>query len=60
MKLIEEDEMNDFQRVLKRFKLSVEDFDLAQTDTTDSKTDEIYALAGFVLVTRRSTVGAGV
>jgi len=55
MKLIEQDEMNDFQRVLKRFQLSLEDFDLAETDTTDSKTDEILALTGFVVVTRIST-----
>jgi hypothetical protein len=29
MKLIEQDEKDDFQAVLKRFKLAVEDFDLA-------------------------------
>ncbi|VVC84001.1 transcriptional regulator [Sideroxydans sp. CL21] len=55
MKLIEQDEKDDFQRVLKRFKLSVEDFELAETDTTDSKTDEIFALTGFVVITQRST-----
>ena len=55
MKLIEQNEKDDFQEVLKRFKLSVEDFDLAETDTTDSKTDEIFALTGFVVVTQKST-----
>lgn len=55
MKLIEQDEKDDFQTVLKRFKLSVEDFELAETDTTDSKTDEIFALTGFVVITQRST-----
>jgi hypothetical protein len=55
MKLIEQDEKDDFQAVLKRFKLSVEDFDLAETDTTDSKTDEIFAFTGFVVVTQKST-----
>lgn len=55
MKLIEQDEKDDFQEVLKRFKLSVEDFDLAETDTTDPKTDEIFALTGFVVVTQKST-----
>ncbi len=55
MKLIEQDEKDDFQTVLKRFKLSLEDFDLAETDTTDSKTDEIFALTGFVVVTQKST-----
>ena len=55
MKLIEQDEMRDFQRVLKRFKLSVADFDLTETDTTDSKTDEILAFTGFVVVTQIST-----
>jgi hypothetical protein len=55
MKLIEQDEKDYFQAVLKRFGLSVEDFDLAETDTTDSKTDEIFALTGFVVVTQKST-----
>ena len=55
MKLIEQDEMEDFKAVLKRFKLSVEDFDLAETDTTDPKTDEVFALTGFVVVTQIST-----
>jgi hypothetical protein len=55
MKLIEQDEMADFQAVLKRFKLSAEDFDLVETDTTDSKTDEILALTGFVVITQKST-----
>lgn len=55
MKLIEQDEKDDFKAVLKRFKLSVEDFDLAETDTTDPKTDEIFALSGFVVVTQKST-----
>lgn len=55
MKLIEQDEKEHFQAVLKRFKLPVEDFDLAETDTTDSQTDEILALTGFVVVTQKST-----
>lgn len=55
MKLIEQDEKDDFQRVLKQFKLSVEDFELAETDTTDSKSDEIFALTGFVVITQKST-----
>jgi hypothetical protein len=55
MKLIEQDEKNDFQAVLKRFNLSAEDFDLAETDTTDSQTDEVFALTGFVVITQKST-----
>jgi len=55
MKLIEQEEKDAFQAALKRFKLSVEDFDLAETDTTDSRSDEIFALAGFVMVTQKST-----
>lgn len=55
MNLIEQDEKDDFQAVLKRFNLTAEDFDLAETDTTDPKTDEIFALTGFVVVTRKST-----
>jgi hypothetical protein len=55
MKLIEPDEMDHFHTVLKRFNLSAEDFDLVETDTTDPKTDEIFALTGFVVITRKST-----
>lgn len=55
MKLIEQDEKDDFQAVLKRFNLCAEDFDLAETDTSDSKTDEILALTGFVVVTQKYT-----
>jgi hypothetical protein len=55
MKLIEQDEMDDFRAVLRRFNLSTEDFDLAETDTTDPKTDETFALTGFVVITRIST-----
>lgn len=55
MKLIEQDEMADFRAALKRFNLSLDDFDLAETDTTDSKTDEILALTGYVVITQKST-----
>lgn len=55
MKLIEQDEKDAFRAVLRRFKLSAEDFDLSETDTTDPKTDEVFALTGFVMVTRKST-----
>jgi len=55
MKLIEQDEKDDFQAVLKRFNLSAGDFNLVETDTTDPQTDEIFALTGFVVVTQKST-----
>jgi hypothetical protein len=55
MKLIEQDEKDAFQAVLKRFNLSAEDFNLAETDTTDSHTDEVFALTGFVVITQKST-----
>jgi hypothetical protein len=55
MKLIEQDERDDFQAVLKRFNLCAGDFSLAETDTTNPKTDEVFALTGFVVVTQRST-----
>lgn len=55
MILIEQDEMDRFQGVLKRFKLTMDDFDLVETDTTDPKTDEIIALTGFVVVTQKNT-----
>jgi hypothetical protein len=54
MKLIEQDEREDFLAVLKRFNLSAEDFNLSETDTTDSHTDEVLALTGFVVITRKS------
>ncbi|HCI53639.1 MAG TPA: transcriptional regulator [Gallionella sp.] len=55
MKLIEQDETDDFQTVLKRFNLSAGDFELTETDTTDPQTDEIFALTGFVVVMQKST-----
>jgi hypothetical protein len=55
MKLIEPDEMEDFHKVLARFKLSAKDFDLVETDTTDPQSDEIFGLTGFVTITRKST-----
>ncbi len=44
MKLIEPGEMEDFYKVLARFNLSAEDFDLVETDTTDPQSDEIFGL----------------
>jgi hypothetical protein len=55
MTLIEQVEKDDFLAVLKRFKLTAEDFVLVETDTTDPQTDEIFALTGFVVVTQKST-----
>lgn len=55
MRLIEQDERSDFRAVLRRFNLSEKDFDLVEIDTTDPKTDEIFALTGFVTVTQIST-----
>jgi len=55
VKLIEPDEMEDFRKVLARSNLSAEEFDLAETDTTDPQSDEIFGLTGFVTITRKST-----
>ena len=55
MKLIEQDELDAYRAVLARFGLRGDDFDLSETDTTDPKTDEIFALEGFVVITRKST-----
>lgn len=55
MKLIEPDEKHDFHTVLAKQHLSARDFVLQEMDTTDPKTDEIFALTGFVTVTRKST-----
>ena len=55
MKLLEKNELNAFRAVLARFGLFGDDFDLTETDTTDPKTDEVFALEGFVAITRKST-----
>lgn len=55
MKLIESDEKKDFHRFLSKQHLAADDFELHEVDTTDPKTDEILALAGFVTVSRKST-----
>lgn len=55
MKLIETDELEAYHAVLARFGLRGNDFDLSETDTTDPKTDEVFALEGFVVITRKST-----
>jgi hypothetical protein len=54
MKLIEPDELKDFQKVLERFHLTADEFALCETDTTDPKTDEVYGLTGAVKITRKS------
>ena len=55
MPLIEQDEKNDFYAILRRHHFSDADFELQETDTTDPKSDEIYALQGYVTVLRKST-----
>ena len=55
MKLIETDELEAYHAVLARFGLRGNDSDLSETDTTDPKTDEVFALEGFVVITRKST-----
>lgn len=56
MKLIEQEEKDEFFRILARYHLIADDFVLQETDTTDPQTDEIQALAGFVVVVRKSTM----
>ena len=55
MKLIEQDELDAYRAVLARSGLRDDDFELSETDTTDPKTDEVFALEGFVVITRKST-----
>ncbi|AIY42311.1 hypothetical protein LT85_3153 [Collimonas arenae] len=55
MKLIEPDEKNDFHAILQAQHLDAGDFELHEIDTTDPKTDEIFALTGFVTVSRKSS-----
>jgi hypothetical protein len=55
MKIIEQGEKEVFNKVLARFNLPADDFELRETDTTDPKTDEVFAITGFVVVARKST-----
>ncbi|AMP04445.1 transcriptional regulator [Collimonas pratensis] len=55
MKLIDPDEKSDFYAILQAQHLAAEDFELHEVDTTDPKTDEIFALTGFVTVSRKSS-----
>lgn len=55
MELIEPDEMNDFQAILRSHHIDMADFSFLEIDTTDPKTDEIYALQGLLTVTRNSS-----
>lgn len=55
MELIEPGERRDFEAALARHNLDVNDFELSEIDTTDPKTDEIFALAGTLTITRKST-----
>ncbi len=54
MELIEASEMLDFLATLQRKHLTAADFELREIDTTDPKTDEIYALCGSLTVIRKS------
>lgn len=55
MKLIEPDEEEDFEALLALHNLTRDDFELSEIDTTDPKTDEIFALMGTLTVARKST-----
>jgi hypothetical protein len=55
MKLIEPDEEEDFEALLALHNLNRDDFELSEIDTTDPKTDEIFALMGTLTVARKST-----
>jgi hypothetical protein len=55
MELIEPDEMTEFKAILARYGLDSDDFALSEIDTTDPKTDEIFALTGILTVTQKST-----
>jgi len=55
MELIEPDEKNDFEALLALHNLNKDDFELSEIDTTDPKTDEIFALTGTLTVVRKST-----
>ena len=55
MKLIEADDLREFEALLARQHLAAHDFELSEIDTTDPKTDEIFALAGTLTITRKSS-----
>ena len=54
MELIEKDDLNNFQMILKSHHIDAADFSLLEIDTTDPKSDEICALQGLLTVTRKS------
>lgn len=55
MKLIEPDERTYFEALLALHNLTRDDFQLSEIDTTDPKTDEVFALTGTLTVVRKST-----
>jgi hypothetical protein len=55
MELIEPDERAKFKALLALHNLTGDDFKLSEIDTTDPKTDEIFALMGTLTVKQKST-----
>lgn len=55
MELIESEEFDEFDNILRRHRLARKEFSLKSTDTTDPKSDEVQALQGEVVVRREST-----
>lgn len=55
MELIEQDELADFQAILRNHGIDIADFSFSEIDTTDPKSDEIFALQGSLIVTRKSS-----
>lgn len=54
MELIDTDEHSRFLSMLERHGLPTNDFVLSEVDTTDPKSDEIYALQGWLSIRRLS------
>jgi hypothetical protein len=54
MRLIEADELRQYSQVLKSRSCSPADFELAELDTTDPKSDELLPLKGYVEIRRKS------
>lgn len=55
MELIEAEELTEFEAILRRHRLTLAEFSLSATDTTDPKTDEVQALQGELTVRRASS-----
>jgi len=55
MELIDEGDVAEFERILRKHHMARTDFTLQSIDTTDPKTDEVSGMQGELTVHRKST-----